>query len=160
MLWEPRSEHLSVEARQAAGGCWSSPASSLLAPMRAPLAGMEMPGPTDRAACRKPGLGAPPRGVTAGAGVSPLPAVSGRNYCNSHPAVLLAFAHIRQSKMLFVFLKLKKKACQVHKTLKPTNTQALSPNFFREHQQVPAETMLTLLSWAASSPEEEVTVLS
>lgn len=128
-------------AAGAAGPCFLS-----AGPVRAPLAGMEMPGPTDRAACRKPGLGAPPRGVTAGAGGSPLPAVSGRNYCNSHPVVLPAFAHTHQSKMLFVFLKLKKKACQVHKTLKPTNTQALSPNFLREHQQVPAETMLTLLS--------------
>lgn len=40
------------------------PASSL-------LAGMEVPGPSRRAVCRKPGLGAPPRGVTAGAGGSP-----------------------------------------------------------------------------------------
>lgn len=45
-----------------------SPALSLLAPGRAPLAGMEVSGPTGRAACRKPGLGAPPRGVTAGLG--------------------------------------------------------------------------------------------
>lgn len=49
----------------------AGPHSLSAGPREGTLAGMEVRGPTGRAACRKPGLGAPPRGATAGAGGSP-----------------------------------------------------------------------------------------
>lgn len=117
---------------------------------------MEVSGPRGRAVCRNPGLRAPPRGVPAGAG-APAPAASGTHYCSAHPAGLPAVPILIKVKMPFLFLKLEGEACQVYKTIKTTNTQVLPPNFLREHQQVPFETMLILRSWAASCPEEEVT---